>query len=34
MNRQWNDSLINPLTLWLVAFGILIIYWIVAVVLF
>lgn len=30
MNRMWNDGFMNPATLWLGAFGALILYWIVA----
>lgn len=29
MNRMWNDSFMNPVTLWVGAFGVLILYWIV-----
>lgn len=29
MNRPWHNGFINPLTLWLGAFGALILYWIV-----
>lgn len=30
MNRSWNRGVMNPVTLWLSAFGALIAYWIVA----
>ncbi len=34
MNSPWNGGLINPLTMWLGLFGLLVLYWIVAVALF